>query len=87
MYFKWSKSHDRLIKNGDLSSWWETSKVFDFANLNLQVVEPEKRSKTWGPKNGEHAQRELNRHSSSTSDMDKIGKRSKVNNQCPIKID
>ena len=29
------KSHDRLIKNGDLSSWWETSKVFDYANFWL----------------------------------------------------
>ena len=34
----------------------------------------EPRAKTWGHKNGELAAAQINRHSSSTSDMDRIGK-------------
>ena len=75
------KSHDRLIKMVIQALDEKHQKFLTMLTFDLQVVEPEKRSKTWGPKNGEHAQRELNRHSSSTSDMDKIGKRSKVNNK------
>lgn len=44
------------------------------------MVEP--RAKTWGHKNGELAAAQINRHSSSTSDMDRIGKASQKYEFC-----
>jgi len=50
----------------------------------LQVVEP--RAKTWGHKNGELAAQHINKLSSSTSDLDRMGKGQKQFEFCESKL-